>query len=462
MKVDSVKATGDEIKNKACRSYKKISVIRNILLFVFAIILFASVSASDIAVWQGQYFTGTTFNTGTYDFNFSVYDALTGGNTCYSNTTTLTTGNFGEWKTEQNGVGTNCDDATTNYYLEIRINNETQNPRRLIKSFSYLRQDSPVLFSEYNYSGTARWQFQNLNSENTSNSLFSVSNDLGYLFSFGITSSNYFSVPNNRSFANQPSIGQSSFNDMYFVNGRYTGFSWLNNPLNDSSNLVQYLMSLDSEGNLNASGNMTASYFIGDGSLLTGINSSSANLTNYALKNQSETFAGNVTANYGFFSFLGSLTNRIDKLWVQDIDISGNLTGITKEVFFQVVPSDTNFGDFITQSVASGGIWRFNFRAPDDFSSLTSLEVILIPAGTNSAAPVDLYSDYGSIGEPYNQHSESLSTTWNLGTANNIYAMNISGVFSNLTAGDFCGIQIDEGAFGSATHYLGIRLKYKT
>ncbi len=38
------------------------------------------VSASDVLVWQGQYFTGTTFNTGTYEFNFSVYDAPIGGN----------------------------------------------------------------------------------------------------------------------------------------------------------------------------------------------------------------------------------------------------------------------------------------------------------------------------------------------------------------------------------------------
>ena len=37
------------------------------------------VLASDVLVWQGQYFTGTTFNTGTYDFNFTVYDALVGG-----------------------------------------------------------------------------------------------------------------------------------------------------------------------------------------------------------------------------------------------------------------------------------------------------------------------------------------------------------------------------------------------
>lgn len=79
-------------------------------------------------------------------------------------------------------------------------------------------------------------------------------------------------------------------------------------------------------GNLNVTGNATASYFIGDGSLLTGISSNSTNLTNYALKNQSETFAGNITTTQtGFFSWLGSLTSRVNKLWVQDIDASGNV-----------------------------------------------------------------------------------------------------------------------------------------
>lgn len=77
-------------------------------------------------------------------------------------------------------------------------------------------------------------------------------------------------------------------------------------------------------------------------------NGTNCNLTNYALKNQSETFTGNITTNQtGFFGWLGSLTNRITKLWVQDIDainiksnnissdnyFSKNLSGITNNSF---------------------------------------------------------------------------------------------------------------------------------
>lgn len=416
-------------KEEQRRWYKRIYAPRNIFFVACFVFLIASASADDVQVWQGQYYTGTNFNIGTYEFNFSVYNSSTGGSICYTNITNLTTGNFGEWKTEQNGVGVLCSNSSENYFLEIKINNEMQGERRRLLIWDYLRKDAggvveaPVTFSDYvlglselrigtsvihhhvNLSGTARHIFHNVNDGLSTLTTYSLENDAGYLLTLALTSSNYFSVPNNISFANQPSLGQSTFNDMYFVNGKYTGFKWFTNPNNDTSNVISNLMILDRVGNLNATGNMTSDYFVGDGSYLT---------------------------------------------------------GIEKEIFFQAVPSDANLGDFRTQSVASGAIWRFNFYAPSDFSSLKSLEVILIPAGTNTAAPVDLFYDCGSVGEAYNSNSGTLSTTWNLSTANRIHSMNVSGVFSDLGAGDFCGIQIDEGAFGFASNYLGIRLKYET
>ena len=41
-------------------------------------------------------------------------DALTGGNICYSHLDTLTTGNFGEWRTDQSGVSSACDNVYPN------------------------------------------------------------------------------------------------------------------------------------------------------------------------------------------------------------------------------------------------------------------------------------------------------------------------------------------------------------
>lgn len=53
--------------------------IIGLILFVNVFFLVPPVLASDIIIWQGQYFTGTTFNVGTYNFNFTVYDAQVGG-----------------------------------------------------------------------------------------------------------------------------------------------------------------------------------------------------------------------------------------------------------------------------------------------------------------------------------------------------------------------------------------------
>lgn len=99
------------------------------------------ISASDVLVWQGQYYTGTTFNKGIYEFNFSIYDALIGGNICYSNTTTLITGNWGEWSTEQNNVSSSCSNVSKDYYLNININGIDQIPRKRLMIWNYLRKN---------------------------------------------------------------------------------------------------------------------------------------------------------------------------------------------------------------------------------------------------------------------------------------------------------------------------------
>lgn len=62
-----------------------------------------------------------------------------------------------------------------------------------------------------------------------------------------------------------------------------------------------------------------------------------ANLSDYALKNQSEFFAGNITTEHtGFFGWLGSIFSRIQKIFVVDMDASGNIdvSGNVSAAFF--------------------------------------------------------------------------------------------------------------------------------
>lgn len=75
--------------------------------------------------------------------------------------------------------------------------------------------------------------------------------------------------------------------------------------------------------------NDSSSIYLNDSKLNETIDSRKviANLSDYAMKNGSETFAGNITTTYtGFFGWIGSLVSRVAKIFVSDIDVNGNLT----------------------------------------------------------------------------------------------------------------------------------------
>lgn len=100
------------------------------------------------------------------------------------------------------------------------------------------------------------------------------------------------------------------------------------------------------------------------------------------------------------------------------------------------------------------------FRVPYDFTSITSAEAIIIPDQTNATTNIDINSDYGAIGEAYNNHSESdTASTYNL-TQNQIYALDVSGILTGIAAGDYVGIRITAGAGGDTHNFIGFRLRY--
>lgn len=135
----------------------------------------------------------------------------------------------------------------------------------------------------------------------------------------------------------------------------------------------------------------------------------------------------------------------------------------TREIFF---PADvaTDLGDYRVRNVGGNGTHRFNFKAPHDFTTITALVLVGAPsAGAAGASKdIDLSSDYGGIGELTNVHSESdTATVYDLtGTSGEWTEIDISGVFSSLAAGDFCGLQVNHMGIGGAIDYIGIRLRY--
>lgn len=112
------------------------------IFVIFSIVLTLSlISASNVTVWQGQAYSGTGFESGDHSFNFTVYDSLTGGTDCYNNITTLTLGVWGQWKTEQYNVWVDCNDASTDYFLNINIDGIDQGARRRLTVQDFLRRD---------------------------------------------------------------------------------------------------------------------------------------------------------------------------------------------------------------------------------------------------------------------------------------------------------------------------------
>lgn len=143
----------------------------------------------------------------------------------------------------------------------------------------------------------------------------------------------------------------------------------------------------------------------------------------------------------------------------------GNLPGYTgnatKEAFFQPVSNAaTQIGFHTGYSVSANATAFMEFFIPVDFSSVTSLEAIVIPQGNNAAADIDLDSNYALVGQAFNQNSESNTSITFTFVANQVTALNISSVFSSLVAGHRCGIRMKSNAVGTSYLMLGIRLKY--
>lgn len=74
--------------------YKKMRWYVSVLLVV--VLSATALAISDVSVFQGQYFIGTEFQQGTFDFDFDVYDS--DGAVVYSASESLTTGTWGQWR----------------------------------------------------------------------------------------------------------------------------------------------------------------------------------------------------------------------------------------------------------------------------------------------------------------------------------------------------------------------------
>ena len=121
-------------------------------------------------------------------------------------------------------------------------------------------------------------------------------------------------------------------------------------------------------------------------------------------------------------------------------------------------------GDWLYGSVNSSGAYQqtLNMVVPDDFDSLVSLDVIVI-ADAAGTAYWTLTSDYGTDGESSSNHSGALTNqAWAAVTT--LTALDVSGAFASIAAGDYLGAVMAKGTTSWVTtseiQVLGWRMVY--
>ena len=100
------------------------------------------------------------------------------------------------------------------------------------------------------------------------------------------------------------------------------------------------------------------------------------------------------------------------------------------------------------------------FYVPLDFTSITSAVVVRVAQAT-ATHRLNYASYYGSAGQAYSTHNETLADQDTAETANVIYEQDISGILTSLVAGDYVSIYV----LGDATNVpndqiIGVRFKY--
>lgn len=136
-----------------------------------------------------------------------------------------------------------------------------------------------------------------------------------------------------------------------------------------------------------------------------------------------------------------------------------------KSAFYRA-EANSNYNNYRTRSVGTGGNHRFTFDVPDDFATLVYLWLVGAPTGgaAGAAKDIDLASNYGRINQGesviFNQETDTASTYDFSGLADTWVGIDISGVFSSLVAGHSCGVLVDHNGIGGSIEYRGIRIGY--
>jgi hypothetical protein len=138
---------------------------------------------------------------------------------------------------------------------------------------------------------------------------------------------------------------------------------------------------------------------------------------------------------------------------------------LTKELFIPVTKGvDATLslvGTLPHSQLDSGETAYFVFVCPANYTSLTSMELIIYPDATETLQ-MDVVVNIGATGEPYNQHSTTCSNETKSVTTDNFTKWELSTLtgspFTSMTAGDIVSISITSDT--TLSRVVGILFKY--
>jgi len=160
---------------------------------------------------------------------------------------------------------------------------------------------------------------------------------------------------------------------------------------------------------------------------------------------------------------------KTDKgLYVKDSNgnerkINTAFAGVNQSIFFKA-KSDSAYGNYDVVTISTNGLGYFTFIIPKDFNSVVNLKLVGIASAGAALInrDIDLSSNCAAAGELYNSSSESNTTIlYDLsGKTDRVVELDVSSVFTTVSAGKFCGLKVTHNSIGGSIYYLGILLEY--
>jgi hypothetical protein len=144
--------------------------------------------------------------------------------------------------------------------------------------------------------------------------------------------------------------------------------------------------------------------------------------------------------------------------------ISNPGTPATKEQYFNTINRGTGtwaqLGNIAYYELGSTQFAKITGFIPWDFGTLVSIEVVCLISAADANTDIDLAADYGGDGEAYTTHSESdAASTYALAGGSAYNDVDISSVFSALSAGDYFGVTITMQT-AKSLRIVGVKLRY--